>query len=141
MSKKNTGTALRFVKVRDINQIPRYLLEQVKHIEYDIDRFYQWAPLLFNNPLNMFGAFIDKQEAVKGVLWCCYNPIGNEIVVHLLSVDKEYFGRGILSEADGIVNKLKKKMGAEKVSCVASRTSAFIKKFGFHLTGRVVLEK
>ena len=65
--------------------------------------------------MNLFGAFIDKEELVKGVMWSSFNPISNTITVHVISVDKAYHGKGILNEADGILNKFKKKLGADKI--------------------------
>lgn len=135
------STALKFVKVKDISHIPRYLFEQVKPREFDVDRLYQFAPILFSNPLNLFGAFIDKSESVKGTMWTSYNPITNAITVHLLSVDREYFGKGIMREIDGILNKLKKKMGAGTVIGYTTRPRAIERSIGFKRSKITVMEK
>jgi hypothetical protein len=134
------GTALKFVKVKDILQIPRYLFEQVKPQEYNIDKLYEWGPVILKNPVNLVGAFIDKEEIVKGVMWSSFDPISNKILVHLLSVDKVYFKRGILQEAEGILNKFKKKLGANKISFMTSRPKAFEKIIGARKV-KVIMEK
>ena len=137
---KTKGTCLKFVKVKEINQIPRYLFEQVKPREFDIDKLYEWAPILLNNPMNLFGAFIDKEELVKGVMWSSFNPISNTITVHVISVDKAYHGKGILNEADGILNKFKKKLGADKIIAITNRPSAG-KRVGWTQSKSVIMEK
>lgn len=133
------GTALKFVKVKEMSQIPRYLFEQVKPGEYNIDKLYEWGPVIIRNPMNLIGAFIDKEESVKGVMWSSFDPISNKIHVHLLSLDKSYYKQGVLNEAEGILNKFKKKLGAAKVSFIAGRTKAF-EKMGYRKT-MVLMEK
>jgi len=134
------GTCLKFVKV-NINQIPRYLFEQVKPREFDVDKLYEWAPILLNNPMNLFGAFIDKEENVRGVMWSTFNPISSRIQVHILSVDREYYGKGILNEADGILNKFKKKLGAEKIVFQTTRPRVFERFLGCKKSKSVNMEK
>ena len=134
------GTCLKFVRVNDINLIPRYLFEQVKPLDFDIDELYKWAPVLMNNPMNVIGAFVDKFETVKGVMLCSYNPINRTITVNMLSVDPEYFGMGIVKEADGIVNKFKKKLGAQRIVIVTTRPMA-IARAGYKVASTVMMEK
>ena len=124
------GTNLRYIKLTTLDAVPRYLFEQVKPREFDVDALYKWGPIIIANPLNLFGAFLDKEQAVKGVLWSSFNPISNKIHCHILSIDKEYFGCGILKEARGILNKNKKKLGAEKVTFTTTRPTVFEKIFG-----------
>lgn len=135
------GTALKFVKVTDINVIPRYLFEQVKPREFDIDRLYQWAPVLFKNPLNLLGAFIDKEESVKGVMWSSYNPINNKLMVHVLSVDRGYQNKGILREVLGILKKLQRSTQAEAVIGLTSRPRAMERQMGCGRSNFVLMEK
>lgn len=135
------GTNLKFVKATDINMIPRYLFEQVKPAEYDIDRLYEWAPTLLNNPMNLLGVFIDKEEAIKGVMWSSYNPISNKIQVHILSMDRAYQGGPICKEVAGILEKLKKKIGASGIVATTTRPKAIERKFGFSRSQSVIMEK
>lgn len=134
------GTNLKFVRVRDINQIPRYLFEQVKPQEFNINALYEWAPVLFDNPLNLFGAFVDSDEIVQGVMWGSYNPISNALTVHVLSIDKKYFGRGILKEADGIVRKWQKKLNADRIMISTTRPRAF-ESIGYRRSNLTLMEK
>lgn len=135
------GTNLRFVKVNDINLIPRRLFEQVKPREYDVDKLYEWAPVLFSNPLNLLGAFIDQDQSVQGVMWSSFNPISNAITCHILSVEKPYYGKGILTEADGILKKFKKKLGAAKIVFTTTRPRPFEKILGYSRSDTVTMEK
>jgi len=136
---KPKGTCLRFVKVKDIHLIPRYLFEQVKPRDFNIDKLYEWAPILLANPMNLLGAFIDRSETIRGVMWSDFNPITEKITVHILSVDKEYFGSGILKEADGIVCKFKKKLNAKGILVTTTRSKA-LEKIGYTKT-QTLMEK
>lgn len=139
--KRPGGTQLKFVKVEDINVVPRYLFEQVKPDVYDVEKLYEWAPVLLNNPMNLMGVFVDKKESVKGVMWCTFNPITDTINVNTLSIDRSYWGMGIIDEANGILDKFKKKLGASKIACVTSRPNALISKGGFNTSNLVLLER
>jgi hypothetical protein len=134
------GTCLKFVRVSDINLIPRHLFEKVKPMDFDVDELYKWAPVLLSNPLNILGAFLDKGEQVRGTMMCSYNPINKTISVYMLSVENQYYGRGILREADGIVHKMKKQMGAKKISIVTSRPRA-LEKIGYNRSCVTMMEK
>lgn len=133
------GTALKFVRVRTIDQIPRHLFEQVKPREFDIDRLYEFAPVLLKNPLNLMGAFVTKEGEIKGVMWATFNVIANSIMVNVLSIAKEYFGRGIVREANGILRKQQKVLGATRVVFTTTRPRAF-ERFGYRKSKRVVME-
>jgi RimJ/RimL family protein N-acetyltransferase len=113
--KQPKGTQLKFVLIDDIRIVPRYLFEQVEGMNYDIDRLYEWANIMLKPPFNFIGVFIDKEKAVKGVLVASFNPISNSLYAHILSVDKEYQRKGIVSEATGILRKFKTKIGADKI--------------------------
>ncbi len=134
------GTQLKYVKVKDLSIIPRHLFEQVKPREFDPDQLYAWGPIILQNPLNLFGAFIDKEMTIRGILWSSFNPLDQKLHVHILSVDKEYFGRGILKEAEGILKKNKKKLNAKGIRFSTSRPKAFEKYFGYKKTV-VIMEK
>ena len=134
------GTCLKFVRAKDINLIPRYLFEQVKPMDFDIDALYKWAPIIYDNPMNILGAFLDSENKVKGVMICSFNPVNQTIIVPLLSVDKEYYGKGILKEADGILNKFKRTLGAKKISIVTTRPHA-MEKIGYAKSSVTMMEK
>lgn len=134
------GTNLKYVKLTTLEAVPRHLFEQVKPMEFDVDALYKWGPIIIANPLNLFGAFLDKEQVIKGIMWSSFNPISNKIHCHILSVDKEYFGRGILREANGILNKNKKKLGAKRITFTTTRPKAFEKILGFQKTV-VTMEK
>lgn len=134
------GTNLKFVRLNNVTQIPRYLLAQVRPQDFNIDAFYKWAPVLFKNPLNLFGGFLDKDKIIKGIMWLSFNPITEKLTVHMISVDREYYNRGILKEADGILHKLKKKMNAISIIAQTTRPKA-LGKIGYVKSKTVILEK
>jgi hypothetical protein len=138
---KNRGTALKFEKARSMNQIPRYLFEQVKPITFDIDRLYAFGDLIIKNPTNIMGVLIDKQNNVKGVLWVSYNIVTDRLTVQVLSIDKEYYGKGIMNEIKGILKKLKNNIGASVVDGLTSRPKAIEKLMGFKKSKIIIMEQ
>lgn len=135
------GTNLKFVKIHSLDQVPRYLFDQIRDRDFDIDRLYKWAPVFLKNPVNLFGAFIDKSESVKGIMWTSFNPITNKLMVHILSIDREYQGKGILKEVDGILKKLMKNVDAEAVTGSTIRPMGFERTMGFKKSKTVIMEK
>lgn len=82
---------LKFVRILDVNLIPRYLLEQLDSMDApQIDRFYQLGPVITRNPLNYLFVLADANHKIKGCGWARINPIEALWFVEFLSIDKEY---------------------------------------------------
>lgn len=114
-AKQKKGTGLKWIPIDDLSLIPRYLVEQIEPMDFDVNQFYKFGHFFITNGLSVFGVFADSQNIVKGYMWCAFNPLTNRICVMALSIDKEYQGMGIVGEAANIVKKIKQQCGAEKI--------------------------
>lgn len=143
--KKTGGTNLRFILVSDFSLIPRRLVEQVKPRLLDPARLYQLGPMICKNPLTILGVFAPMDESaadfgqVKGFLWAGVNPLTHKIDVHILSVDRQYFGRGIVGEAKNILEKIRARHGLKGIVFKTTRPQAF-EKHGFKRSETVLME-
>jgi len=105
---------LQFIPITDPNIfgiIPniRYLFEQVRDRDWEVDDFYKWAPLVITSPLSRLWFLTDVANVIKGILWIVIDPFSNIITVSLLSVDKEYQmnGDGLRKSESEILTKIK----------------------------------
>jgi len=85
---------LRFIRVFDFKLIPRQLFEQIKGIEWNIDRLYNYGQTVGTNPCTMLYCLVDEEFKIKGFMWASLNPLKETILVNTLSVDKEYQNHG-----------------------------------------------
>jgi ABC-type nitrate/sulfonate/bicarbonate transport system permease component len=69
--------------------IPRYLFEQIKGRDWEVENIYKFGPLFVSNPLNRVWVLL-KNNTIKGVLWITIDPVVEIIAVNVLSVDREY---------------------------------------------------
>jgi GNAT superfamily N-acetyltransferase len=137
------GTGLKFVRVSDVRLIPARLVEQVQDRRWDAERFYALAPVIAASPYMVLGVFADAGFGVQGFLWATVDPLEKALHVNVLSVDKKYQGRGVLHEARGILEKLKKSVDADKITWTTTRPAAFArlgKGLGVRETGRTHME-
>jgi hypothetical protein len=72
------------------NMIPRRYIEQVKDRGWTTDRFFEIAPILLSNPMNVMGVFVDSENQIKGFLWVNINLLTEYLNVITLSIDREY---------------------------------------------------
>lgn len=112
MAAKKKGTGLRFINVNDFNLIPVHLIEQIEPKVPDPTIFYKLSQQINSSPFNTLGVFADKDKKVKGFMWGNYNPIDQNLHIHMLSIDPEYHGMGIVGEATNIAKKIKQQMKA-----------------------------
>lgn len=91
-----------------INWVPRYLFEQIKNREWDVEKIYEYGPLFITNPLNRFWLLTDSDHIAKGVLWITIDPICEIMAVNVLSIDKEYQrlnGSSLRSKPSDVIKK------------------------------------
>lgn len=84
---------LKFVPIVDPNAfdlIPKYLFEQIKGREWEVEKFYKWGPIFIRNPLNRIWVLTDIANLIKGVLWITIDPVLELIAVNVFSVDRKY---------------------------------------------------
>ena len=143
MSKKKAkGTELKWVPIQgdQIGMVPRHLLEQMKPRDWDVDRFYKLAALIKASPFNVMGLFLDKTEVVQGFMWGSVNPLDERFHVHVLSVDPAYQGKGIIGEAKGIINRVKKEAGLKSLVFSTIYPEKF-ERWGFKRSQSVMMEE
>ena len=105
---------LTFRQLMDFNFVPRYLLEQMKDKDYDVDRIYYYGQLFIRSPFNFLFAMTNKDYVIKGILWVTIDPVTELMGVNVFSVDKEYQSNGKESEARDISYKFLKEEFPQK---------------------------
>lgn len=94
---------LKFIRIFDPNHVPKYLIEQIKDRDYDVEKFYRYheynclihgsdGPRL--NPSHMLYLISNDQHIPCGVLWCTVSLLSNDLVIQTFSMDKDYWGQG-----------------------------------------------
>ena len=131
--------ALHFIRIYDLRLIPRYLFEQVKPQNFDLNEVYAMARNFERDPLTLLYALADESHKIRGFLWCHLNTILKTVDVQVFTVDKEYQDRGrIISKAKEFVAPLNEKTGY-RLRGITSRPKA-LSRFGFKETGEVIVE-
>lgn len=140
--KKARGTELKWVPIQgeQIGMVPPHLLEQVKPRDWDVSRFYKLAALLKSSPFNVMGIFTDKLGAVQGFMWGSINPLDEKFHVHILSVDETYQGKGIIGEARGIINRVKKEANLKSTVFSTIYPEKF-ERWGFKRSQLILMEE
>ena len=143
---KNKGTGLRWIPQTSFALIPRYLIEQVEPIGgVKPEKLYEFGPAICKSPFNILGVFVPMDERssdfgqAKGFLWATVNPLTEKIDVHMLSIDKEYRGRGIIKEAKNIIEKIISKSALRGIVFKTTRPEGF-EKVGFTKSDQIVME-
>ena len=81
---------LQFIRVIDFRLIPRYLFEQVKDYEFDIEKLISYGVMITADPLTYLFALANNENKIKGVFWARVNYVDEIFEAYLLSVDPEY---------------------------------------------------
>lgn len=111
---------LRWLRVLQPSIIPKYLIEQIKHRDFDVEKFYKFQEgicLYANgtpNPANLLYALLDPENVVKGMAWMTINELTDELFVCNYSVDRDYWFQGkavekLTHHVKDILNKLQLK--------------------------------
>lgn len=139
-----TFSDLKFVRLTIPDQfglIPSYLFEQVKGGEFKIDRLYQFGPMLLASPLTFFYALADKETSlIKGILWAEINPLSENLVIHTLSVNKEYQGNGTLDKTLDFVRTIQKRENLRKIQITTICPKTYERKHGWHKSKKRIME-
>lgn len=133
------GTGLRYTPIQDVNLIPPYLLDQVEPKEWATEKLYQFGEMITNNPLSILGVFSNKEHLIKGVLWGTVNPLTEKIFIHILSIDQEYQGRGIVKETTAILKKIQDKHNLKSIRFYTNQPEKF-ESAGYEKTGDMAME-
>ncbi|MBI9081501.1 MAG: hypothetical protein JEY79_17385 [Pseudodesulfovibrio sp.] len=99
--------------------IPIYLIEQVEP-KVDMASFMASAHGIAANPDTVICVFspmdpkAEDRAVVKGFFWATVNRTSGSLDVHMLSIDEEYQGRGIVEETNNILAKIAKSNGLSR---------------------------
>ncbi|ACL05665.1 GNAT family N-acetyltransferase [Desulfatibacillum aliphaticivorans] len=142
---RGKGTGLRYIPVPDFSLVPRRLIEQVKPRQCSPDQLYSLGPMICKNPFNLLGVFAPMDQGspafgqIKGFLWASINPLDRKIHVHILSVDPEYQGKGIIEEAGNILEKIRARQKLKGIVFKTTRPKA-MEKMGFKRSETILME-
>jgi len=135
---------LKFVRLTEPSQfalIPRALFEQVKDSNLMVDRVYQLAPAMMQSPVMFLFVLAESDTAIiKGVMWAMINPLTDMLMVHLLSVDKEYQDNEAVEETHKLLKAIIKGFNLRGLEFITIRPLAFIKKYGGKQSKKVIIE-
>lgn len=105
------------------NSIPRELFEQVKDVDFDIEKVFQLSSKILANPTILFYILIDSEDKIKGIFWAEANILSGSIDVFILSIDKEYqFGDAIKETLKFIQDEIQENA---KVRMITTRVAKY----------------
>lgn len=137
---KKSSEDLKLIRIYDFRLIPRYLFEQVKPNNGEVDRIYgDWGMTMAQSPLSLLYAMADEEYKTKGVLWAGIDPIREDITVQVLSLDKEYQDGKAVPHAIEFLSNIRKEMGLTKIRFMATRAKAF-ERFGCQKSDQILME-
>lgn len=110
---------LHFVRVYSPKLIPTYLVEQIRHREYDVNDFYKYQNNhctieengeVILNPFNHLEVLANDNNEIKGFLWWLIDPLTKDIFINTFSMDEAYWykGKAMKLASDHIKEKMKK---------------------------------
>jgi len=94
---------LKFMRIFDPVHIPKFLIEQIKDRDYEVEQFYEFQSrvcLLYNdgtprlNPYNLLYLVITDDNVAVGMLWCVVAPLSEDLVIQTFSMHKDYWCQG-----------------------------------------------
>lgn len=140
---------LRWVRIFTPDHIPKYLVEQIKHRDFTIEKFYKYhekscikmtpeGPTL--NPLSHLYVLVDDDNITKGFLWFTVDPLNNNLNINSYSIDKEYWGRGkAVSKLAEFIKDIRRKGKLNKVFWITNYPKHSLKN-GFKQSSSVLME-
>lgn len=130
---------LKFIRVFDMNLIPRKLMQQVKNQDLNVDLLYSAGEQITGNPFSLLYAIADKESRIVGALWATVAPLENTIWVQILSVDKDYQNKSIIPGAMDFVKRVRDELSVKLVKCVTTRPRA-LEKYGMKRSRNIIME-
>jgi hypothetical protein len=125
-------------RLTDFNQVPDYLLEQVKDRNWSPTTLKNWGKAIGANPFN-FIIGIKAGEKIIGIFWGTLNPIVEGIFINIVSVDKEYQDGKVTDRAVAFFRDIVKSTGFSKIYALTSRVRA-ASRYGWKPTNLVLME-
>jgi len=150
-----------FIRIIDPNffrLIPKYLVEQIKNRDFEVDKLYELAPLLLTipfigpqgrivavpNPFHQFYALATEAGKAKGFLWLTIDPLRQRICINVLSVDREYQDESEPTALKGTVDFIRTLPEYEKfkkpIMCSTQTPKIFEEQIGAKRSKEILME-
>lgn len=140
---------LKFVRIFDPIHIPKYLVEQIKQRDYDIDDFYSYqkqSNIVIEdgktnlNPLNHLYVLVNDENEVKGFAWFTINPLSKSLFINNFSMNKDYWHKGkAIEQLKDYVVKVMKKAKLKQILWHTNYPKHF-EKYGFKKSKSILME-
>lgn len=118
----------KIVQIRDILLVPKYLLEQVKDVNWTPEEIYGMWPSLVDDPTNLLFVVVDGEHQIKGVIWANVSLIGRFLFVNVVSLDRSLQGKGIFKNLImPYLRELRDKLKLNQLLGISSRPKALEK--------------
>lgn len=147
--KEHNPEDLEFVRIFTPHHIPRYLVEQIKHRDYEVDEFYVYldaiglrqtkeGPAL--NPFCHMYVLIDSNKIAQGFLWMTIDPLTKDLIIHNFSIDPKYWCKGkAIEKLTGFLKTLLNKIHIKKVYWTTNCPKA-CERYGFKASKFTLME-
>lgn len=149
MKDKDDFDKLKWIRVFTPMHIPKYLVEQIKNRDYSVEDFYEYQErnCLINNgkeftlnPLNYLYVLVDEENITKGFTWLSIEPFCKDLLIHIYSIDKEYWNKGkAMSKIAEFVKDFRKKAKLNKIYWITNYPK-HSEHYGFKRSKSVLME-
>jgi hypothetical protein len=120
---------IKLIPIKDAILVPRYLLEQVKDLTFEVDNFYSDYDALYSrSPYSLLYLVADRSRELPiiGVLWVTIEPLARCMHGNLVSLNREYQGNGVFRDVVlPTVFDIAKKCKLRKIYWHTTRTKAY----------------
>lgn len=140
---------LKWIRVFSPMVIPRYLVEQVRDRDFDVDDYYTYQEINCLrqtesghslNPLSHLYVLSDKENIIKGFLWFTIEPLGKNIIIQTYSIDAAYWNHGYaVKKLSAFMKEILRKSKLNKIYWVTAYPK-HSKRYGFKESENVLME-
>lgn len=141
---------LKWIRIFTPIHIPKYLIEQIKHRDWEVDEYVRYHELncLENdaegnptlNPFSHLYVLVNADNITKGFLWFTVEALTKDIHIQNYSIDKEYWGKGkAVEKLSDLIKFIKKKANLNKVYWITNYPK-HSEKYGFKQSKSVLME-
>lgn len=146
--KEDKFEKLRWLRLISPDVIPKYLVDQVKNREFEIEDFYKFQQMncllpsekgITVNPLNHLYSLVNDENIVMGFLWFTVDPLCKNIFINTYSVDNELWGGKAVGMAADHVKKIMKEANITKAFWI-TRYPRHSERHGFKKAREAIME-
>jgi len=131
---------LTIIPLPDARLVPRYLLEQVKDRDWDVDEWYAYQAKLQGHVENLVLGLVDKDHQIKGMVWITVDGFSKWLFINTFTVDKKYQRMSkLIKFVKRYIKDLSIKLGIKRALWAARRTKA-LERYGFKCSEYQLME-